>query len=176
MKKIIRRCFVLMLVAVMLTGAMSVSTFAAAKKTVKKQTFDTKTKTIEKKATKVKRGTTNLTISKGEGYIKFVAPKTKTYSITFSNVKTKNGGSAFVEIQTRDADSPSYSFMTKVKTKGGKSNALWLSVNGTKFTERDVLERPLAKRTGKIKLKKGQPVYMYFYSGTKKTTAKLVIK
>ena len=163
-----------------LLGTMATPVLAASSKTVKKQGFTTNTKTIEKKATKVKKGTTNLTLSKGQGYIKFTAPSTKTYKFTFSNCKSKKyTNNGFFSAQTPDKNSPSYSFHTKVKTKGGKDSTLWLSFNGYKFTSSryKTIERPIAKRTGTIKLKKGQTIYFYLNSGTNgKATTKLVIK
>ena len=91
--------------------------YAAAKKTVKKTDWTFEIATIQKRATQVKKGTTKLTIKKGEGYLKFTAPSTKTYSFKFSDVKSSFGASAFVEVQTQDSYDHSYSFLTKVKTK-----------------------------------------------------------
>lgn len=162
-----------MVLALVMTFAATPA-YAAAKKTVKKADFTTKTATIKKKATRVKKGTTKLTIKKGEGYLKFTAPSTKTYSFKFSNVKCSYGASAFVEVQTQDSYDPSYSFLTKVKTKGGKSDTLWLSIGG--YTSGSGVNKRLASRTGKIKLKKGQDIYFYFYNGTRKSTCTLKIK
>ena len=150
--------------------------YAVSSKTVKKAGFTTTTKVIEKKATKVKKGTTNLTFKKGQGYVKFTATKTKTYRFTFSNVTSGSGSSAFVEVQRPEARSPQYSYMTKVRTKGGKTTTLWLSQNGYKYTSGKLLYRNLPSRTATIKLKKGQKVYFYFYSSTGKTKAKLKIR
>lgn len=153
------------------TAQHEVTTQAKTKK-VKKQSFSTLTKVINKKATKVKRGSSKLIVKGGNGYIKFIAPKTKTYSFTFSGVKSTNGtgGSAFVEVQTPYSYDSSYSFLTKVKTKGGESNTLWLAYKGRTFPYyTNDLSRPIAKRTGKVKLAKGQAVYFYF-SGTRADT------
>lgn len=121
-----------------------------------------------------------LTFKKGEGYVRFKAPKTKTYSFTFSNVKDKNRGvCAFVMVQKflpKTKYSPAYLRLAQVKTAGGKSNTLWLSVNGYKATGYKGTSKRLASRTGKIKLKKGEVIYLYFYNNSAKTTAKLNIK
>jgi hypothetical protein len=143
---------------------------------VNKQSFTTTTKVIEKKATTVKKGTTKLTIKKGQGYIKFKAPATKKYTFTFSNTKSSIKGSSFVEIQKKDASSPKYSFLYDVKTKGGKANTLWLGVNGYKSSTGDLVGRCLPTRSAVVKLKKGQSLYFYFYNGSSKTTSTLKIK
>ena len=163
----------LMLVAALILGTFAVPASAAAKKTVKKHGFETRVAPINKCAAVVKKGTTNLTIKGGEGYVKFVAPKTKKYSFTFSNLKNKGGVSGFVEMQTRDGE---YCWLTKVKTKGGQSDTLWLSINGAKSSSSDTLNKRLASRTGTYTLKKGEAMYMYVYTNMRKTTCKLVIK
>ena len=179
MKKLMRRSIALLMMLAMILAATS-TTFAATSKTVKKKDFSTSTKVLEKSATKVKKGTTKLVIKKGQGYIKFVAPKTKKYSFTFSNVTTKKrNNNGFVSFQKPDADSPEYSFHYKVKTKGGKTETLWLSVNGNKFSKKShpqLIDRPIASRTGTVSLKKGEVIYMYLYFSTGSHNAKLVIK
>ena len=164
------------LIALVVALAFIPSAAQAASKTVKSQEFSTKTSVIEKKATSVKKGTTKLTFKSGQGYLKFKATKTKKYKFTFSNVKSQSGSSAFVEVQRPDASSPKYSFMTDVKTKGGKNSALWLSQNGYKYNSGKLVNRNLPSRSATIKLKKGQKVYFYFYSSSGKTKAKLKIK
>lgn len=177
MKHYTRRILAVFLMLVMLMGTMSVSTFAATKtKSVNKRTFTTSTKAIKNKAATVKRGTTKLVIKKGRGYVKFKAPKTKNYKFTFSNFKDKKRNSVgYIYIQKPDKYSPKYSFQETVKTKGGKTTALWLSANGYKFGGK-VLYRPIAKRSGTIKLKKGETVYIYFNFGSSKHTGKMNIK
>ena len=177
MKKFMRRSVALLMMLTMILAATS-TTFAAAKtKTVKNRAFTTSTSVINKSAIKVKNGTNKLYVKKGQGYIKFVAPKTKTYSFTFSNCKSKkDNNNGFIAIQTPDKSYPESSYYTEVRTKGGKYDSLWLSVNGHKFTTGDLVTRPIATRTGKIKLKKGAVIYMYFYFGNNPTNTKLVIK
>lgn len=159
----------------MLAIAMATPAYAATK-TVKKQAFTTKTSVIKKKATTVKKGKTTLVVAKGQGYVKFKAPATKVYSFTFSGLKSKSAGSAFVEVQTQDKSSPSYSFLTDVKTQGGKHDTLWLSVSGYRDKYNKGVNKCIASRYGKKKLAKGQEIFFFFYNGSSKTTANLVIK
>ena len=177
MKKLMKRSVALLMMLVMILAATS-TTFAATKtKTVAKKDFTTSTSAIEKKATKVKTGTTKLYVKKGQGFIKFVAPKTATYKFTFSKCTSKKrANNGFAEVMKPDASSPKYSFLTDIKTKGGKSNTLWLSVNGAKFTDHDLVDRPLASRTGTMKLKKGAVIYMYLYFGGDPVKTTLVVK
>ena len=57
-----------------------------------------------------------------------------------------------------------YVFLADVVTKGGKSNTLWLAdkAHVSKAAD-DAKDWRLASRTAKIKLKKGESLYMYMY-------------
>ena len=151
----------------------------AATKSVKNCDFTTTTKTINKKALKVKKGTTKLSLNSGQGYIRFIAPKTKTYSFTFSNLKSKKssyGLTAFVEFQTPDKSMPQYSFMMRdVATQGGKTSTLWLASKEWNGTSKKLVDKPLKKRTGKVKLTKGTNLYLYFSSVYKYDTVTLKV-
>lgn len=154
--------------------------YAASSKSVKKQTFSTSTDTVHKAATTVKKGTTKLTYKKGVGYIKFKAPSTKTYSFKFSKVKSKKFSScAYVSAYAPSTYKEKNLAVKKMSTKGGKYNTLWLSANGYKHSAKSAktLYRPIATRTGKVKLKKDQ--WIYFFLGNEsggKTTLTLKIK
>ena len=137
--------------------------------------FSTETATLNKKAKTVKVGTYKVTFKKGKGYLKFKAPKSKTYSFTFSNVKAKNGASAYVTVQTPSPTAAKYAFSTEVSTKGGKTNTLWLGVNGKTGYGTGVNEC-LKSRTAKMQLTKNGIVYFYFYNMEYKTTTSLKIK
>lgn len=154
-------------------------TSATPSKTIKKASYTNSTSVIKKKAIAVKQGTTKLSAKSGQGYIKFTATKKKTYSFTFSNLKSAKAGehvySAFVEVQTQDKSSPKYSFMTNVATKGGKNTTLWLAEKGFQSKGGKLAYRGLTTRTGKIKLNKGQDIYFYFYNGTKNTNFTLKV-
>jgi len=149
---------------------------AITTKGVTKCGFTTETSVIKKKATTVKKGATKIVVKKGQGYVKFKAPKTAKYAFTFSDLKssTKYSSYGFVEFQTPDKRSPKYSFLTDLSTAGGKTDALKLTINGAKSSGTGVYKY-LAKRTGKIKLTKGQWAFFYFYNSSNKTTAKLTI-
>ena len=130
---------------------------------MKKADFTTSPKVAKKKAVTVKKGTTKLRVKAGGGYVMFKAPKTKTYYLTFSNVKSKNGvGSMFVFIQK--PSSGKYIFSADVKTKGGKTHVLWLAdKKNVNKSAKDAKDWCLASRTATIKLKKGQMLFMNVY-------------
>ena len=168
----------MILATVLLIGTFAVTADAAMKKTVKNQKTVWKLSTVNKKATKVKKGTTNLTYTKGQGYIKFTAPKTKTYTFTFSNYKMKGDTAGHIDFFKKDKYDSTRVDWIDVTTKGGKSDVLWMKTTGFKEdTTGKVVDRFLHKRYGKVKLKKGETVYIHLYSATKKkATMKLVIK
>ena len=178
MSRPIRRCLALMLSMLMITclNTVSASAAAARTKTVKNTKFTTSVSKAEKRAARVRTGTTDLTVKKGAGYLKFTAPSAGKYSFTFSDVKGRDSSNAYVSFYSKDKNFPKYLSGVKVSTKGGKSQTLWLAANGQTFSYSDLLSRPIAKRTGKITLKKGQTVYLYFSGSQVKHTARLVIK
>ena len=136
---------------------------AATTKTVKKADFTTSLKVAKKKAATVKKGTTKLK-GKKSGYIVFKAPKTKTYYLKFSNAKAKGGLlSMFVEMQQPfDGE---YVFLADVYTKGGKTDVLWLADKAHVDKKASkAKDWRLASRTAKIKMKKGEKLYMYMYA------------
>ena len=179
MKKFFKRSLVMTLVTVLLIGTFAISADAVAKKTVKPQKFVSKTAVANKKAATVKKGTTNLTFTKGQGYVKFVAPSTKTYSFTFSDLKQnkKYGTYTSISVQLRDRSDKAYMWLKEVSTKGGKNDFLCLNVNNQKDTVNTKnVDKYLRSRTAKIKLKKGDVIYFHLDNSPNKTTCKLVIK
>lgn len=179
MKRFFKRSLVMTLVTVLLIGTFAISADAVMKRTVKKANFTTSLSSANKKATKVKKGTTNLTYTKGRGYVKFTAPSTKTYSFTFSNLKVSGDCAAHVNIMKKSKYDSKRLDYTKVSTKGGKNDVLWLVSTGFREdTAGTVKDRFLHKRTAKFKLKKGETVYVYFSSSDNKHkhTMKLNIK
>lgn len=183
MKKLFRKSLLMTLVAVLLIGTFAISAEAVMKRTIKPVDLLTnKVSVANKKAATVKKGTTKLTFTQGCGYIKFVAPATKTYSFTFSDLKQPKNVEYPDEmvgicVQVKSAKNPKKLILKKVSTKGGKTAALKLYVNN-KFPDAqpdkkvDWYEKT---RTGKVKLKKGQAIY-FWLDGTNKITGKLVIK
>lgn len=165
---------ILIALAVAMTVALAPAPAYAASKTVGSAKFTTATKTINKKAATVKKGTTKLTFKKGHGFLKFKATATKKYKFTFSGLKGTSN--AFAEPMLTSKDSPKYTFIENIATKGGKCDALWISGDGAKFDYGDMKSRPIATRTGTIKLKKGTFFYFYFSAGSGKATVNLKIK
>jgi len=173
MRHLMKRTFALMLASLMIAGLSMAPAFAVSEKTVKYTPFTTNVAKIEKRASKVRTGTTDLTIRKGAGYMKFTAPKSGKYSFAFSKVKGKDSSNAYVSFCRKDTDFPKYTKYAKVATRGGKTSTLWLSVNGAVFSYENLLSRPLASRTARITMKKGQTLYMHFSGSAAKHTARL---
>jgi hypothetical protein len=145
--------------------------------------------TAFRKAPAVKTGKNKVKIRKSASYVKFKAKKTKTYTFTFSNVnalrkadRARNSVNGFVYLG-RDTGY-STPMPQKVATNYGKiSNLQLASANFYKtwkrYQKKKKPENYLTKRYAKIKLKKGQTVYIYhFFAGVKDSQAsyKLTIK
>ena len=173
--RMFKRFGALFAVLALLMAITPTMAYGATTKTVSKTDFTTSTKTLNKRATTVKKGTTTLKFKKGQGYLKFKAPTSKTYTFTFSNFKNGDayGVCAFFETQTPDSDSPTYSFLKKVKTNGGKTDTLWIGTKNYKGmyvgSEKNALKRRRSTRYAKVSLKKGQMIYFYFSSATTKS-------
>ena len=116
---------------------------------------------VKKAAKTVKKG--KMTLSVRSGYIKFKAPKAGTYSFAFSDIKAIGDSGAEVTGYAEFYDRNAYEIKdSKVRTTGGKKASLYLcSAAYTTSTKGIVKERYLKSRTGKIKLKKGQVIYIY---------------
>ena len=136
----------------------------AATKTVKNIDFSTyRTEKIKKKATTVKKGTTTLKLS-SRGYVKFKATATKTYSFKFSGMTGPmaiNNGFAYILLPEYKKYSKKYDFeKLQFSTAGGKTDTAWYSAKKYADTKKTT-GAFLATRTCKVKLKKGQYVYLY---------------
>ena len=175
---------VLVLACVLMFALLPTTAFAATKKTVKYAEYTTTTAAADKKAVTVKGGTTRLTYQKSSGFLKFKAKKTGWHKFTMSKVKGgKSRTSAYFSVLTLshslldDFEGQSISPIN-AKTSGGTNTQLFLGANG--HTWKSVTDKTFSQtssRYGKIKLKKGQVVYIYFFNGTRaKTTATLSIK
>ena len=172
MKTIIKRSLIMTLVAALLIGTFSISADAVMKRKLKYQASTNKIRVIDKKASKVKKGTTILTIPKGNGYIKFVAPATKTYKFTFSNIKDKKSKIASVIITPlmKYDFKPQYCVSVDVSTKGGITSSLRLFCKDYPVPEKNRKidsDTYLKSRTAKIKLKKGEIIYFEYYRMSK---------
>ena len=200
MKKRIRRCVsILAAVTVLLSSAVICSaepantsgTSTANQKTtstaqnvtpvkkvkVKGQTFTLQTDLIKKKAAKVKVGTTDLTFRKNEGYLKFVSKKTRLYSFRISSFLTKKKGLATVMFQAPDSDDPAFSYLITIKSGTKVKEALELKTQKTSAVRRKAVAdgKTFSGKTVKMRLKKGQAVYIYVGSDYAKMTARLQI-
>ena len=157
MKKELKRLLALTLAAVLLTGTFTVSADAAMKRKVKHRAFTLNTAAVNKSAAKVKKGTTTLTISRSEGYIKFTAPKTKTYNLTFSDFKVKGTSLSFIYAYKKNKNDPTSLKHVMVSTEGGKTDVLRIASTKNEETASGRLaDRYLHKRSVKMKLKKTQ--------------------
>ncbi|MBR0398777.1 MAG: hypothetical protein IJI10_10985 [Eubacterium sp.] len=149
----------------------------AKKVKVKGQTFTLRTDLIKKKAAAVKVGTTDLTFKKDEGYLKFVSKKTRLYSFRISSFLTKKKGIATVMFQAPDSDDPAFSYLISIKNGTKVKEALELKTRKTSAAKRKAVAdgKTFSGKTVKMRLKKGQAVYIYVGSDYKKMTARLQI-
>lgn len=185
MKRIMKKLMVLGMAA-MLTAAAGASYASAKTVTVKSYDFTTKLSSAKKMAKKVTKGTTTLVLTAksknyaSSGFVKFTAPKTKTYKFTFSSAKGigEGKGDTFTGFNYIMTSTPYGSIgQTMVTTQGGKATALWTgSTNRKVYTDEKLVDRNLHSRYGKIRLKKGQTVFLYMYHSCKKVSLKLNIK
>lgn len=160
--KIITALFALFLVFALATVPADAKVLT---KKLKNYGFTTSTSAAKKRAGVVKKGTYDIKLGKkGSGYAAFKALKSKTYSFTLYKVRAKKKGSytcGYFYCMLPYEDSKTMIDMKDMKTKGGKSDALYVASKYNKSTL-PVKSRYLTKRTGKIALKKGQIAYLYF--------------
>ena len=182
-----RHMFRILLVAVLLTGILAAPVFAeeAATEettvktiTLKKQKFTPKTSTAKKKAKEITIGESIVKMpAKGMGYLKFKAEKKGTYKFTFSDlVKKKGDQKGYINFQTAKSGKKSELVRNKVKTMGGSSYAVWIATKDLKSNSHPKIEWPRKSRTAKLKLKKGQEVYVFFSFEVKDTVTVKVAK
>lgn len=178
MKKTLKKTILLALVTTLLVGTFAISAGAVSKKTVKNLKFTSKVSDIGKYGARVKKGTTKLTFASGNGYVIFTAPATRTYSITFKDLKQnyRYGSFTSIAVQQKPKMSSKYAYLRDVATQGGRTSFLHLNVNNyTDHVSKKTVDKYLSSRRISVKLKKGQSIY--FHLGTsRKTTATLVIK
>ena len=161
--------------------AMATPAYAVRKATIKSANYNVKRATVDRRATKLTKGTYKLAIAKGRGYAKFTAPAAGTYTFVLSDVadksKAANCGYWFVMTTRGYRYSSKYIGQDKVPTNGGKATALHVAVNGYKDTRSKTrVDKYIASRYGRIKLKKGETAYFYFRFLAEKTTATFKIK
>ena len=178
MKKTLKKSLLLALVTALLVGTFAISAGAVSRKTVKNLKFTSTVSSIGKYGARVKKGTTKLTFASGQGYVIFTAPATKTYSITFSDLKqsSRYGSFTSIAVQQKPKMSSKYGYLRDVATQGGRTSFLHLNVNNLKDrVNSKTVDKYLNSRRVSVKLKKGQSIYFHL-SCYKKTTATLVIK
>ena len=138
----------------------------AAQKTIKTKVTDSLSEQeIMKKAPKIKKGTTIVKADKKKTcYVKFTAPKTKTYKFTFKPVFTKAQEEDYMlgYFQICKVKYDVFSTQT-LKTKGGKIHTLNIGnknyVNAYDKPDNKAEEFHLSRST-KLKLKKGETIYI----------------
>ena len=139
-----------------------------------------------KKSPAVKLGVTyKVSSKKNRSAVKFTAPKAGTYKVTISNVASAPKAKDGVDIMHCNAyiNKPAYSgrylFPERVITQGGKSSVLWITTNYcyNKYYKGKKVKTSsyLASRYGKIKLKKGETIYISFSCTSKKNTYNLKV-
>ena len=165
MRRKVRKICIL-LVTVLMLGMLAVPAGAATRKLIN-QKYTRQRAKAEAKARVVNLGTTTVVIpSKGRGYLKFKATKKKKYTFTLSGLRPGKAGAyanGYFYVM-RKYGSGKYISMDRMKTQGGKSHALYLSNKNEKppITSLSFL----TSRSGKIKLKKNEVVYLYFNFST----------
>ena len=178
-KKIVLSFLMTLAIVAMAAGLRPVRAQAATK-TIKNIDFSTElTRKIAKYATVVKRGTTTLKLKQyGNGYVRFKAPATKKYTFTFygqTGPKSgHNNGYAYITTPVKsrlgDTDLQKLTF----STEGGKASTAWFHTKLYADTKKTT-GAFLAKRNCKVKLKKGQTVYLSIHFADA-GTVKLKIK
>lgn len=164
--------------ALVLVLAMEVPAYAARSVTIKNASYTTKRARATKNASKVTLGTSKLTVVSGKGYAMFTAPATKAYTFVVSDVKNRDQSLGYWYIVTSHRyKSRKYIGQEKVPTTGGKSTVLRVTINGRRdSSEPSIAKRYLASRYGKIRLKRGETIFLYFNFFGKNTRATLKIK
>lgn len=187
MKKNVKRLFSLLLVFCMIFSLSAIPVSAAKTKNVK-YCKSYNYSTIKKKATTVKKGTTILKYKSGKGgYVKFKAPRAGKYKFTLSNVMPTdrsvdtNGYAGFIRVKKYRYSGTPYLDTIKIKTEGGKSTNMQLAspefvssfYRNSKPQKASTAYRN--SRSAKIKMKKGETIFIYAYF-THDTSLKLTIK
>ncbi len=153
--------------------------------TVKSQKFTNTASVAKKKATKVSAGKTYSITFKTKGYdcggfVKFVAPKSKTYTISVSNLSTDDGKyccGSLAEMLVDPKHPQSVIFIDQAR--GSYSGKHWINIAGQSFNNNYTKDYP-PKNKAKVKLNKGETLFLH-YSFTfgykcKRVTTKLLIK
>ena len=150
MKKIIITLILLLLI-------IPIPTHAAT--TIKPKSWKYTTSVKNVKAKTVTTGTYTVKVT-GSEYLKFTPSATRTYEFTFSTVKTKFSY-ALGSVVFQKADGKELKNIS-VKTDGGKTDMLNIATRNDAVDEDEPAELYLKKRSAKMKITKGEPLYIYF--------------
>ena len=180
MKKSMKKVISILLMVVILASA-AISDATAIEVQAAKKVKTTVTENKYKKSPKVKTGTTTVT-SKKRCFVKFKAPKTKTYTFTVSNVYNADDKSDPIcgDFSIYKLEYGKIFNSQTVKTQGGKvCNANVASSTYLKDEDQSGVSsknkyRP--SRYAKIKLNKGETVYVRAFFTCDKCTYTLKVK
>ncbi|SDB58743.1 hypothetical protein [Butyrivibrio sp. INlla16] len=150
---------------------------AAKKITLAQNLFSTELEDIEPTVSTItKTGKYNIVTTKNEagnfcGFLKFVAPKTKTYTITAGPVKGKKKDFIFGSVEFFVPGNATSLAGTTVKLKKSTKNH-FMMIATKKYSNSE------KKRVGTIKLRKGTQLYMYFqfHQGNKSSACTTTLK
>lgn len=180
MKKSMKKIISVLLIAVILTS-VAMSDAASIDVQAAKKVKTTVTENKYKKSPKVKKGTTTVTAKK-RCFVKFKVPKTKTYTFTVSNLYNVEDKSDPIcgDFSIYKLEYGKIFTSQTVKTQGGKvSSAPIASSSYLKDWDQSDVEGKYKYRTSryaKIKLKKGETVYVTAFFTCKKASYTLKIK
>ena len=177
-KKLLCALLIVLTAVTMLSGPFQVPVQAARTVTANKN--PNKAVNIKKKGTY--RVVSKMNLRKDD-YIRFTAPKTGKYTLTFSDFRSKKYKSAEMQLGSVyiQKKSPHDTLLfQKIKTKGGKSSILricskqWYNryIKGKKVKA----STELYSRYAKISLKKGETIYISTYWTGGKHSYSLKIK
>lgn len=161
-----RRLFAFFMVFSMVLALMPTNAYAVTwkKLSLKKiGTYDSLT-TQKQKSYKVKKtGYYKLSMKGGNGIVKFTAPKTKTYTFTFSNLTSSEVDDIACVGAFATISGSNYTYKN-FKTKEGTRNRIALVssslANGKTFRLEGNTYRSIKTRSCKLKVKKGKSIYI----------------
>ena len=171
MNKVVRKITILIICGAMLLGLLTpMVAHASGNSKVKKIGYTADIEKIQKKSTKAKKGYNVFHVK--NGWVKFKAPKKKNYTVS-------------VQIESQVEPDYNWGYMSFVKVSGSRTNFTKLRKATTAYgktptlnlgtidwCEREASEgnvnknplyRNMVSRKAKIKLKKGETLYLYFW-------------
>ena len=165
-KKLLCALLIVLTALTMLSEPFQVPVQAA--KTVTANKNPNKAVNIKKKGTY--RVVSKMTLKKDD-YIRFTAPKTGKYTLTFSDFRSKKKSSSgeyqLGSVYIQKKSSYGSLLFQKVKTKGGKSSILRICSKAwyNKYTKGKKVKETteLYSRYAKLSLKKGETIYISTY-------------